>query len=58
MTETLSVISGQQANGSILRYEIMSYAYPVWISLYTYNKGMRGASQGRWVAPNTVEGGG
>jgi len=56
--EMISMISGERADGSILRYEIMSYAWPSWVSLYTYNRGMHGATGGSLVAPSTLEGGG
>ena len=58
MGEAYEIVSGETAEGTILNFEIMSYALPSWISLYTYNKGMRGASNGALVAPASLEGGG
>jgi hypothetical protein len=56
--EMFDIVRGEDSNGAILTFEIMSYHLPSWISLYTYNKGMRGSTGARLVAPAHLEGGG
>lgn len=53
-----SLVLGQDSDGRSLRNDLMSYARPDWISLFTYCRMLRGLSEGRTVCPASVEGGG